>query len=188
MKVQLFPAVAVFLLVGCSNFPGQDRIQSNSQHTIQSDGVEGPQTNFQENAQRRELARAQSGSPPRMETNEPLSAVPQSAPTPQAPEVALAVYLNQSGAMLYDAENCPYCQKQQRLFGATAFQQLKVVNCGPWDRPYLECRQLGIRTFPTWEIGGKRYPTILPLEEIAEISGFNRSGAVSGLGSQGGSQ
>ena len=185
MRIQLFPVVAIVLLAGCSNLPEQSNVPQTAQDTVQSAAQ-----NTEPGSQAVPQIDPQINEPNINEPNitEPVQEAPQSGSTPPSPEVALASYLNQSGAVLYDAENCTYCRKQQRMFGATAFQQLKVVNCGPWNEPYRECRRLGIRTFPTWEIGGRRYPTILPLDEIAEVSGFNRSSYAGGSGEQGGPQ
>jgi hypothetical protein len=175
MRIQLLPVVAIVLLTGCANFPEQSHVPETAQNTVQSAAQSTDQGSFQ--------AKPQINN----QINEPIQEAPQSGSTP-SPEVALAAYLNESGAVLYDAENCTYCRKQQRMFGSAAFQQLKVVNCGPWNEPYRECRRIGIRTFPTWEIGGRRYPTILPLAEIAELSGFNRSTDAARSGEQGGPQ
>jgi hypothetical protein len=173
MKLPLLSIAALAFLVGCSNILSQQSVQKNLSENspVQDDAQDKVQENTHLSAQ----ANVQKGAPQDFQASEQVSVSPKLSPTPQSPEVALASYLNQSGAVLYDAEDCTYCRKQQSLFGSAAFQRLNVVNCGPWDNPYPECRRLGIRIFPTWDIGGRRYPTILPLDELASISGFNNS-------------
>ncbi|WP_421654704.1 hypothetical protein [Leptothermofonsia sp. ETS-13] len=168
MKVQFLSVMAIAFLAGCSGVPGYGNnygdVQDNGRNT--SDSTQNP-VHQQEEQQNN----VQSSTP----ADDRVLELPSPETSPQSPEVALASHLKQMGAILYDAEDCTYCKKQQRFFGPVAFQQLRVVNCGPWNNPYPECRQIGIRIFPTWEIGGKRYPTILPLEELAAISGFSSS-------------
>lgn len=189
MKYKLFSAVALTFLAGCSLLPGQANDRNAASDNPQAEVASGSSQNGQSDAG--SIAQSDTQAAPtaksvlEMPPETPAQPAGAALAASQSPEVALATYLRQTGAVLYDAENCTYCRKQQRLFGPTAFQELKVVNCGPWDNPYPECRQQGIRTFPTWEIGGRRYPTILPLQEIAEISGFNhadRGGTSSNLG------
>lgn len=180
MKYHLLSAVALTFLAGCSFLPRQtnDRnaASDNPSAEVAASGSQDGQSDAGSTTQNEtQAAPSTEKSVLEMPPETPSQPAGVALAASQSPEVALAAYLKQTGAVLYDAENCTYCRKQQRLFGPTAFQELKVVNCGPWDNPYPECRQQGIRTFPTWEIGGRRYPTILPLQEIAEISGFDRA-------------
>lgn len=85
----------------------------------------------------------------------------------------LAKHLASSGAKFYGAWWCPHCQEQKRLFGAAA-RHLPYVECdarSPEAKPE-ECRQAGVRAFPTWIIYGRKYEGTLPLEELARLSGY----------------
>jgi hypothetical protein len=189
MKIQLLSVIGV-ILVGCSSVPQLGSTQGKSD--VESDRQSGLQTSPQGDAQIDKQSEKSSSETPSQspEGNNVLELPPpttNSQTDSQSPEVALAAYLKQTGAVLYDAENCAFCKRQARFFGPAAFQQLNVVNCGSLSNPSPECRRIGIRIFPTWDIGGKRYPTILPLQELAEISGFNRSSNSSAPDSQRGS-
>lgn len=98
----------------------------------------------------------------------------QTSSSAATPEVALAMHLKQIGAKLYGAHWCPYCHKQKALFGKEAFSQLDYVECdrgGKDARPEL-CRQANIKSFPTWEIKGKKYGGLMSLQDLADISGY----------------
>jgi hypothetical protein len=98
----------------------------------------------------------------------------QTSSSAATPEVALAIHLRQSGAKFYGAYWCPYCNKQKELFGKEAFNQIDYVECDPAGknaRPAL-CQQANIEGFPTWEIKGKKYGGLQPLQDLADISGY----------------
>ncbi len=85
----------------------------------------------------------------------------------------LAKHLAASGAKFYGAYWCPHCADQKRMFGAAA-RYLPYVECdarSPEGKPE-ECRRAGVRAFPTWLIGGRKYEGTLPLEELARLSGY----------------
>lgn len=89
-------------------------------------------------------------------------------------KVALASHLKQVDAKFYGAYWCPYCQKQQDLFGEQAMKQVNYIECdekGKNPRPDL-CQQARIRSLPTWEIKGQQYPGMLSLEELADASDY----------------
>jgi uncharacterized membrane protein len=90
---------------------------------------------------------------------------------------ALAVHLHDSGARFYGTYWCPACQKQKALFEASA-DRLPYIECTPDGRkgPYnATCVMNNIREYPTWIIGGRRYTGVVPVAELARISGFERS-------------
>jgi hypothetical protein len=92
------------------------------------------------------------------------------------PEQALAEHLTQMGARMYGAYWCPYCMRQQELFGS-AFDQIDYVECdarGENPQPQL-CIDAGIQGFPTWEVNGELYPGLRSLEELATLSGYTGS-------------
>jgi chemotaxis protein histidine kinase CheA len=90
-------------------------------------------------------------------------------------EVALANHLTQSGARMYAAYWCSYCERQQQLFGAAAVQQLEIIECDPrGENPQVDrCRAANISGFPTWEINGQQYPGLQSLDRLANLSGYD---------------
>lgn len=85
----------------------------------------------------------------------------------------LAKHLAASGAKFYGAWWCPHCAEQKRMFGEAA-RYLPYVECderSPEGKPE-ECRRAGVRAFPTWVIGGRKYEGTIPLEELARLSGY----------------
>lgn len=88
--------------------------------------------------------------------------------------LSLAHHLQSIGAKQYGAYWCPHCQQQKQLFGKAAFDLVNYVECdpqGPDPQPQL-CRQLGITSYPTWEIQGKFYSGLQSLEALADLSGY----------------
>ena len=88
-------------------------------------------------------------------------------------EAQLAQHLSESGAAMYGAYWCPHCADQKELFEG-AVDQVPYVECaadGENAQPQL-CQEKGIQGYPTWEINGELYPGTRPLEELAELSGF----------------
>jgi hypothetical protein len=79
--------------------------------------------------------------------------------------------INNSGAKYYGAHWCPYCRKQNRLFG----NDFKYV-------PYVACSQRGSRQqldrcshisgYPTWVFAnGKKRSSVLSFEELTKYTG-----------------
>lgn len=92
------------------------------------------------------------------------------------PEESLAAHLRQIGAKMYGAYWCPYCMRQQDLFGS-AFSTIDYVECdarGENPQPQL-CLDAGIQGYPTWEINGELHPGLHSLEELADLSGYTGS-------------
>lgn len=59
------------------------------------------------------------------------------------------------------------------MFGEAA-NQLTVIECDPGGQnpqPAL-CARVKIQSFPTWEIQGKFYRGMMPLEDLAALSEF----------------
>jgi glutaredoxin len=91
----------------------------------------------------------------------------------QSPEEALAQHLTSIGARMYGAYWCPFCTRQQELFG-NAFSRVEYIECDPRGenaQPQL-CASAGISAFPTWEINGQQYPGMMSLEKLAELSDY----------------
>lgn len=90
-------------------------------------------------------------------------------------ELQLARHLKNIGAKEYMAWWCPHCHQQKQLFGLEAYALIDHVECDPEgkDNPRPElCKAADIKGFPTWEINGKLYPNVQPLNKLAELSGY----------------
>lgn len=87
---------------------------------------------------------------------------------------SLAVHLRDSGARFYGAYWCPTCQQQKDLFEASA-GRLPYVECTPDGRNGLHdlaCIANNINEYPTWVIDGRRYTGLMPVDNLAALSGF----------------
>jgi uncharacterized membrane protein/Zn ribbon nucleic-acid-binding protein len=97
---------------------------------------------------------------------------------PEKPRLkALAVHLRDSGARFYGAYWCPACQQQKALFEASA-DRLPYVECTPNGRSGardLACVANDVKDYPTWIIDGRRYTGVVPVDELAHMSGFQWS-------------
>jgi len=90
---------------------------------------------------------------------------------------ALAVHLHDSGARFYGAYWCPTCQKQKALFEASG-DRLPYVECTPNGRKGVRnfaCVANDINDYPTWIIDGRRHTGLVPVVELAAMSGFKWS-------------
>ncbi|MGB3612823.1 MAG: vitamin K epoxide reductase family protein [Elainellaceae cyanobacterium] len=89
-------------------------------------------------------------------------------------EIALAQHLSDIGAKKYSAYWCPHCHDQQRLFGKEAFEYIDYVECDPSGanaQPQV-CRDAGVEGFPSWEINGELQSGVIPLDQLADLSGY----------------
>ncbi|XZN89374.1 MAG: hypothetical protein ACM65M_17095 [Microcoleus sp.] len=118
---------------------------------------------------------AQTPPPPPPST---LPVIPQTAPPISSEslpdQVALATHLQTIRARMYGAYWCPYCHKQQELFGKEALTAITYIECDPRGKdaqPDL-CKAANIKAYPTWEIGGKYYTGMQSLEKLAILSGY----------------
>jgi thiol-disulfide isomerase/thioredoxin len=113
--------------------------------------------------------------PPSASNSEGLSAASeQTNASAVASKVALASHLKEIDAKFYGAYWCAYCNKQKEMFGQQAFSKINYIECDPKGKsPQLNlCEQANIDGFPTWEIKGQQYKGMQPLEELADISGY----------------
>jgi uncharacterized membrane protein len=85
----------------------------------------------------------------------------------------LAKHLAATGAKFYGAYWCPHCAEQKRMFGEAA-RYLPYVECDPRspEGDPRACAAAGVRAYPTWIIRGRRYEGVIPLEELARLSGY----------------
>ena len=90
--------------------------------------------------------------------------------------IEFAKYLKDNGVVKYSAYWCPNCLNQSELFGKQAYKELNVVECardGIKSQTQL-CIDKKIKGFPTWEINGKLILGVLSLEELSELTGYNK--------------
>jgi hypothetical protein len=87
-----------------------------------------------------------------------------------AAEIALANHLSRTGAVMYGAYSCHYCQSQKNRFGSTAWPKINYVECA--GNGAAACNKAKIRVTPTWLIKGAYYPGELSLFKLAKVSGY----------------
>ena len=91
-------------------------------------------------------------------------------------KIALAKHLTQVGAKFYGAWWCPHCQQQKQVFGQEAMEFVPYVECSDSDRrPTAACQAAEIKSYPTWEINGRRFVGEKNLEELANLTGYQGS-------------
>jgi uncharacterized membrane protein/glutaredoxin len=90
-------------------------------------------------------------------------------------ELALADHLAARGAAVYGGFRCPHCHRQKQLFGLAAMHRLKYVECDPRspEADRAACDQAGVKSYPTWVIGGVHVEGERNLEEIAAATGYS---------------
>lgn len=87
---------------------------------------------------------------------------------------ALAIHLANSGAVMYGAHWCDHCKQQKDLFGESA-RRLPYIECstgGQGSPQTSDCRNRGIKTYPTWVINGQRYEELLTPARLASMTNF----------------
>ena len=87
-----------------------------------------------------------------------------------AAEIGLAEHLRKTGAVMYGAYSCHYCQSQKQRFGSTAWPKITYVECA--GNGAAACNKAKIRVTPTWLIKGAYYPGELSLFKLAKVSGY----------------
>ena len=90
--------------------------------------------------------------------------------------IEFAKYLKDNGVVKYSAYWCPNCRNQGELFGKQAYQELNVVECardGKNSQTQL-CVDKKIQGFPSWEINGKIIIGVQTLEELSELTGYQK--------------
>jgi len=92
-------------------------------------------------------------------------------------EIALAKHLTAIGAKKFGAFWCNHCHAQQDLFGRSAFGEIDYVECDPGGtNPQTSlCQEVGVQSYPTWEINGQLYSGTQELASLADISGYQGS-------------
>lgn len=80
---------------------------------------------------------------------------------------ALAKCLTEKGATMYGTEWCDRCQSQKKMFGKS-FKLINYVDC---DRNKAECKEKGIRGYPTWVINGEKYPGEQSIDYLKALTG-----------------
>ena len=91
--------------------------------------------------------------------------------------IAFAKYLKDNDVVKYSAYWCPNCLKQSELFGKQAYKELNVVECardGKNSQTQL-CIDKKIQGFPSWEINGEIIIGVRTLEQLADLTGEQKS-------------
>jgi hypothetical protein len=92
---------------------------------------------------------------------------------------ALSEHLTDTGAHFYGAFWCSACAAQKELFGPSV-KHLPYVECSPDGRngpQAAACKEKGVSSYPTWEIGGDISVGVLQPDELARRSHFLWQGA-----------
>lgn len=101
------------------------------------------------------------------------------APREEDPWVrGLAEHLTKTNAKFYGAYWCPHCVEQKELFGASV-KRIPYVECspsGPSAPQATECKEKGIKGYPTWIINGARYSGTVGLDALAQYSNYKFQG------------
>ena len=84
---------------------------------------------------------------------------------------AFARCLSSRGAKMYGAYWCPHCAEQKEMF-ADSFEYAPYVECGVPGNVHAEsqeCKDAGIKHFPTWQFppNGERVEAVLPMIELS---------------------
>lgn len=89
--------------------------------------------------------------------------------------VAFAQCLTDKGVKFYGAYWCPHCAKQKKMFGSRAMAEIDYIECALPGNPQAqtqECKDAGIKNYPTWEYpDGSRRTGEQSFEDLAEGSG-----------------
>lgn len=80
--------------------------------------------------------------------------------------------LSDKGVKMYGAYWCPHCMSQKRMFG-NSWKHINYIECSLPNKSgqTLNCRQAGIRSYPTWEFqDGKRIEGTLSFDKLSQYS------------------
>ena len=81
--------------------------------------------------------------------------------------------LTTKGMKMYGAYWCPHCIDQKKILGKS-WEHVNYIECSLPNRggQTQACNTANIQSYPTWETSdGRRIGAVLPLEQLAEISG-----------------
>ena len=113
------------------------------------------------------------------ESSHPLSD-PGEAPevTTKSSEFAilLSKHLKKVGAVMYTAYWCSDCHEQLELFGRPAIKNIETVECATdgKDSQAERCMKQAIEGFPSWSMPGHKSAGMKSLQELADLSGYQR--------------
>lgn len=80
--------------------------------------------------------------------------------------------LTEKGAVVYGNDACQYTNRQLNFFGNSK-KYLNYVKC---SENRVLCDQKGVKTTPTWEIGGEIYPQVQTFERLSDLTSCNIEG------------
>lgn len=78
--------------------------------------------------------------------------------------------LTDNSVKMYGAYWCPYCLNQKEMFGKS-WKYINYIECSLANKAgqTQECKQDGIKVYPTWEFqGGERIEGELSFEQISQ--------------------
>jgi len=87
---------------------------------------------------------------------------------------SLAEHLARNDVKFYGASWCPHCQDQKALFGVAA-KRLPYVECSPEGQGTPQapvCKNMEIKSYPTWIINGQRVEKVMTMTELANATNF----------------
>ncbi|CAM6111072.1 unnamed protein product [Calypogeia fissa] len=94
--------------------------------------------------------------------------------------ISLAKHLQSVGARMYGAFWCSHCFEQKQMLGREAMKYVDYVECYPEGYrkgvPIAKaCDEANIQGFPTWIIKGQILSGEQELDDLAKVSGFDKS-------------
>ncbi|CAM6097051.1 unnamed protein product [Calypogeia fissa] len=94
--------------------------------------------------------------------------------------ISLAKHLQSVGARMYGAFWCSHCYEQKQMLGREAMKYVDYVECYPEGYkkgvPIAKpCDEANIQGFPTWIIKGQILSGEQELDDLAKVSGFDKS-------------
>merc|ERR1712194_522173 len=88
-------------------------------------------------------------------------------------DIALAKYLQSTGASMYGAFWCPHCSRQKELFGREAWKYIDYMECSAkgYKSQFATCIENKVDGYPEWKFGnGKSQGGEMELVDIAKLS------------------
>tara|TARA_Y100000034_G_scaffold46233_1_gene56864 strand:- start:15742 stop:16107 length:366 start_codon:yes stop_codon:yes gene_type:complete len=83
--------------------------------------------------------------------------------------------LTEKEVKFYGSFECPHCAQQKSFFG-DSIEFVDYIECGPLGGPMNQvCKDVDIRTYPTWFIDDSRYEGTQTFVQLSKLSGCSLS-------------